>query len=379
LSRSTSKASLIKKRPHYLFSIVFAGVLMCAGLIGTRSPAFAEPFSHLPTIDVYPTVSWATGNDEYGSPGGPDPCNNYFLPGQCPDGMGSQFGGNGITSPNAGDASGGLRSGVVDVNAVVSIPLFKGLAFQYEHDRAAGIDTTIGRVTGAYSNPLTGHNQPTNTYIYPASSNDIVDTFRLSYSGIKGVGVTVGSFYRSRHDNEATNDPTNLAPADWHEQFINLSYTAAPIQSLNGLTLGAYIDGEYNKHHVSGNPNISPYAPANNGSGLQSAAYAGYSDTDGKGRYGLNYGFNANLPINHHFSVFGSWSKGAFDFFDNSPLPFYYIIDDVGINKSFNKYLSLTADTNNLTQYNLGGVPFLAPNTIHRVYFDVSLDIHIAQ
>jgi hypothetical protein len=377
LSRTTPFASFFKRRRQYLFSIVCTGLLLCAGLLGTHTSALADQISHIPSVDVYPTVSWATGNDEYGSPGGPDPCNNYFLPGACPDGFGSLTGGDGITNPNAGDASGGLRAGVLDVNVVVTVPLLKGLAFQYEHDRAAGIDTTIGRVTGQYANPLTGHNTPTNTYIYPASNNDIVDTFRLSYSGIKGVGVTLGSFYRFRHDNAATNDPSNLAPADWHEQFLSLSYTTPAIEALNGLTVGANVDGEYNKHHVSGDPSISPYAAANDGSGLQSAAYAGYSDTDGKARYGLNYGFNANLPINHSFAIFGSWQKGAFDFFDNSPVPFYYIIDDVGILKKFNKVLTLTADTNNLTQYNLGGVPFYVPNTIHRVYFDVALDIHL--
>jgi hypothetical protein len=339
-------------------------MLLCAGLFSGARPALADTFSHLPTIDLYPTVNWATGNDEYGSPGGPDPLNNFGPPN-----------GN-IASPSAGNASGGARSGVLDVNAVISIPVFKGLTFQYEHDRAAGIDTTIGRVTG--STVVNGHNVATNSYIYPSSSNDIVDTFRLSYSGIKGVGVTLGSFYRFRHDNEATNDPRNLAPADWHEQFLNIGYTAPAIAALNGLTLGAYVDGEYNKHHVSGNPNVSPYDPSNDGSGLQGAAFAGYSDTDGKARYGVNYGFNGNLPVNHGVALFGSWAKGAFDFFDNSPVPFYYIITDVGIVKRFNQTLSLSADTNNLVQYNLGGVPFVPPNTIHRVYFDIALDIHLA-
>jgi hypothetical protein len=337
---------------------------MFAGIFAHATPALADTFSHLPTVDIYPTVNWATGNDEYGSPGGPDPLNNYGPP------IGN------IASPSAGNAAGGAVNGRLDFNAVVSVPLLKGLAFQYEHDRAAGIDTTIGRVTG--TTVVNGHNVANNEYIYPASNNDIVDTFRLSYTGIKGVGFTVGSFYRFRHDNTATNDPTNLAPADWHEQFANLSYTAPPIAALNGLTLGAYVDGEYNLHHVSGDPNISPYAAANDGSGLQSAAEAGYSDYTGKPRFGVNYGFNGNLPFNHKFALFGSWSKGAFDFFDNSPVPFYYVITDIGISKSFNKTLSLTADTNNLVQYNLGGVPFIAPNTIHRVYFDIALDIHLA-
>ncbi len=343
------------RRPRYLFSLACAGMLLCAGLFGTYAPASADSFSHLPTIDIYPTVNYATGNDEYGSPGGPDPTNNFGPP------VGN------IGSPSAGNASGGTRPGKLDINAVISIPLLRGLAFQYEHDRAAGIDTTIGRVTNSAGK-----------YIYPATSNDIVDTFRLSYTGIKGVGVTLNSFYRFRHDNEATNDPTNLTPADWHEQNLDLSYTAPPIAALNGFTLGVGATFEYNKHHVSGNPNVSPFDPSNAGSGLAGAAGAGYADKDGSKRYGINYGVSGNLPINHGVALFGSTRYGAFDFFDNSPVPFYYVIDDVGIYKKFNKTLALTGDLNNLTQINRGGVPFVYPNTIHRIYFAIALDIHLA-
>lgn len=338
---------------------------MCAGILGTRTPALADSFSHLPTIDVYPTVNYATGNDEYGSPGGPDPCNNYRLPvGTCPntfaDGSGS-----GIESPSAGNAAGGTRPGKLDINAVISIPLVKNLAFQYEHDRAAGIDTTIGRVTNGFRN--------NNQYIYPASSNDIVDTFRLSYTGIKGVGVTVGTFYRFRHDNPATNDVASNGgqPADWHEQFVTLSYTLPPIAALNGFTLGISGTGESNKHHASAQYLQDLANKCATGFGC-------YTDEDGKTRTGVNYGVNANLPINKSFSIFGSASYGAFDWFDNAPVPFYYDIIDVGINKKFNQVLSLSADLNNLTQQNLGGWPFASPNTIHRIYFAISLDIHLA-
>jgi hypothetical protein len=324
---------------------------MCAALF-TQSPASADStFSHLPTIDVYPTVNFATGNDEYGSPGGPDPLNNYGPP------IGN------ILSPSAGNAAGGTRPGKLDINAVITVPLVKGVNFQYEHDRAAGIDTTIGRVTQGYRNG--------NQYIYPATSNDIVDAFRLNYSGIKGVGVTLASQYRFRHDNEATDDPLNLAPADWHQQSLTLSYTAPAIAALNGLTVGISGTGVYNKHHAS----------ASYLAGLANDCATGfgcYSDSDGKTRTGLNYGVNANLPINHGFAIYGSASYGAFDYFDNAPLPFFYDIIDVGIYKKLNSVLSLTADLNNLTQQNNGSWPFEAPNTIHRIYFAIALDIHLA-
>jgi hypothetical protein len=333
---------------------------MCAAIFGTHAPASADTFSHLPTIDLYPTVSWATGNDEYGSPGGPDPCNNYILPaGSCPNATSAAV----ITSPNAGDASGSAREGVVDVNAVVTIPIVKNVAFQYEHDRAAGIDTTIGRVTQGFRNG--------NLYIYPASSNDIVDAFRLNFSGIKGFGVSLATQYRFRHDNQATADPLNLSPADWHQQSLTISYTTPAIAALNGLTVGVSGSGIHNLHHASATYLAGLTSMCANGDGC-------YTDSDGKTRYGMNYGVNANLPINHGFAIYGSASYGAFDYFDNAPLPFYYAIIDVGIYKKLNQVLSLTGDLNNLTQENNGSWPFTAPNTIHRIYFALALDIHLA-
>jgi hypothetical protein len=242
------------------------------------------------------------------------------------------------------------------------------------HNRGGGIDTTIGRVTGSVTTGVVlpngsvvgGGRLPTNQYIYPASNNDIKDTFQLNYSGIKGIGVSVGTFYRFRHDNPATADAATNGgtPADWHEQFVSLSYTSPAFAALNGATVGISGTYNYNKHHVSA-------------IGLQEEEQAGFSDSDGKIRTGVNYGVNANLPFNHGFNLFGSASYGAFDFFDNSPVPFYYDIIDVGINKRFNQVFSLTADLNNLTQQNLGGWPFISPNTIHRIYFAITGDVHI--
>jgi len=337
---------------------------MCAGVFGTYAPASADTFSHLPTIDLYPTINYATGNDEYGSPGGPDPLNNYGPP------IGD------ILSPSAGNAAGGTRPGKLDVNGVITIPLVKGLNFQYEHDRAAGIDTTIGRVTSA-PNPLTGQQ----TVIYPGTSNDIADTYRLNYSGIKGVGVTLATFYRFRHDNPATNDVASNggAPADWHQQTLTVGYTAPAIAALNGLTIGVSGTLVHNKHHASANY-LANLAATNatllaDGNPFHQTLF---TDSDGKTRTGVNYGVNANLPINHSFALFGSASYGAFDYFDNAPVPFFYDIIDVGISKQFNKVLSLTADLNNLTQIHLEGSPFYAPNTIHRIYFAIALGIHLA-
>lgn len=250
----------------------------------------------------------------------------------------------------------------MDLNAVISFPIVRNLALQYEHDRAGGIDTTIGRVTNA-----------AHQYIYPASQNDIIDTVRLAYTGLRGVSITGGEFYRYQHNNYGTTDPQPanteiVGPQDWHEWFLTLGYATRPIDALNGLTLGAAVTGEYNRHFVI--PSV-----------LATEAAAGFSDSSGGTRYGANYGFNANLPIDrrHKFTLFGSWSDGAFDFFDNNPVPFSYIIVDTGITKQLNKTLSITADVNNLTQINNGSWPFAAPNAIHRVYLAIAADIHLAR
>lgn len=326
-------------------------VLSCqfATLFVMRAPASAEGFSRLPTIDLYPTTTFATGNDEYGSPGGPDPSNVYGAP------IGS------IASPSAGNSSGGPVQGRVDLNAVISLPIFRGLALQFEHDRAGGIDTTIGRVTNA-----------AHQYIYPASQNDIVDTVRLVYSRISHVSLSGGEFYRYQHNNYGTTDPQpantiTVGPQDWHEWFLTAGFTSSPIAALNGATFGAQVTGEYNRHFVV--PSV-----------LATEAAAGFNDSSGRTRFGANYGFNANVPVDrrHGFSVFGSWSDGGFDYFDNNPVPFYYIIVDAGLTKRFSQTLSLTADVNNLTQINNGSWPFIAPNAIHRVYLSIAADIHLA-
>jgi hypothetical protein len=123
---------------------------------------------------------------------------------------------------------------------------------------------------------------------------------------------------------------------------------------------------------------VSANQLATNATACASGVGTCFTDSDGKTRNNVNYGVNANLPINHGFALFGSASYGAFDYFDNAPVPFYYDIIDVGIYKKFNQVLSLTADLNNLTQIHLEGSPFTPPNTIHRIYFAIALDIHIA-
>ena len=131
------------------------------------------------------------------------------------------------------------------------------------------------------------------------------------------------------------------------------------------MTIGVTGRGTYNLHHTS--EAFRAFEAAN-----------GLLDKNGRPQFGVNYGVNANIPINSGLSLFGSFSFGAFDFFDNSAHTFYYDISDFGLNKKINKYLSLNADVNNLVQQHLENfVPFSYPNSIHRVYLSTGLDIHL--
>ncbi len=279
--------------------------------------------SYIPTIDIFPTATFATGEDAFVAPG----------------------------------ADLGFVNGDVKFNGVFSQPLLNHLAFQYEYDRAAGIDTTIGSIGFT----------PGGERIPGGTSNDLINEFRLAYSQPQ-VGVILGHYYRYRvccpnvGDNSATG---TLTPADWHATYLQLGLTSPKIAAVNGATIGVTARETYNLHHNS--PAYQEFEAAN---GLQ--------DKNGVARFGLNYGVNANIPINSGFSLFGSFSTGAFDFFDNQANPYYYDISDFGFSKRINRFLSFNADINNLVQVHLeNNNPFVYPNTIHRVYLAGALDIHL--
>ena len=308
----------LKGRTVTLSSAVFFAVIVLIA-----QPAKADPSKSIPTIDLYPTLTWAIGKDEHGVPSAP---------------------------------AGGRARGTPEIDFAITQPLFHGLSFQYAHVRGRGIDSTLGSVATASGKIV---NIPTN--------RDVQDFFRLQYTGIRNVSITAGYFYRSSHDNMATNDPKNLTPRASHVAYLLAAYTTPPIEGLNGATFGAAVQLNENKHHVSR-------------AGLAAEKAAGFSDFDGKIRYGAIYSLNANFPLDRRkgLSAFASWGNGAFDYFDNSPVPYYYYITDVGLTKRFSNTFSLTADVNNLVQHNNAGWPFAAPNTIHRVYFALTAHIHIA-
>ena len=300
-----------------------------AGLLTTSAGASADikAPSYIPTIDIFPTATFVTGEDAHGLPGA------FGAPGGLP-----------------------LVEGDVKFNGVFSQPLLNHLAFQYEYDRASGIDNSIGNITNQLGTQVVG-----------GTSNDIINEFRLAYSQPQ-IGVILGHYYRFRNccPNTAQAGDPNNSPIDWHATYLQVGLTTPKIKALNGATLGVTERTTYNLHHVTADR-------------IAALAALGIPDRDGRARFAVNYGANINVPVNSGFSLFASYSFGAFDFFDNiAPYPFYYDISDFGFTKKINKYLSATADVNNLVQQNLSnGVPFTYPNAIHRIYLATGLDIHL--
>jgi hypothetical protein len=311
-----------------------SSVAAVVGILSASAAASADILapSYIPTIDIYPQATFVTGEDAFGAPGG-----KPFV------------------------------NGDIQFNGVFSEPLLKHLAFQYEHDRGSGINNTIGNIGQQLSPTLITPGLPAknNNQIIGGSSNDIINEFRVAYSQPE-IGIVAGYYYRYRFCCPNTADPTNLEPADWHATYLQLGLTTPAIKALNGTTLGVTGRGTYNLHHTS-----VPFQEFEAANGLL--------DKNGKPQFGVNYGANINVPINSGLSLFGSWSFGAFDFFDNAAHIFYYDISDFGLNKKINKYLSFSADVNNLVQQHLeNDVPFTYPNTIHRIYLSTGLDIHLA-
>ncbi len=318
------------------------GVAVVVGMLSASAGASADILapSYIPTLDIYPTATFSTGEDAFGNNTNPGTSGN--LP---------------------------FVNGDVKFNGVFSEPLLKHLAFQFEYDRASGIDNTIGTIGAQLGPPNLGLPGKSANNIIGGTSNDIVQEYRIAYSQPQ-IGVILGHYYRYRTCCPNTNDSSltsgTASPSDWHATYLQLGLTTPAIKALGGMTIGVTGRGTYNLHHTS--IAYREFEAAN-----------GLADKNGRPQFGVNYGVNANIPINSGFSLFGSYSFGAFDFFDNSPHPFYYDISDFGFNKKINKYLSFSADINNLVQQHLENlVPFTYPNTIHRIYLATGLDIHIA-
>ena len=292
-----------------------------AGLLGTLAVASAGTIDYTPSLDITPTATFAVGDDEkvVGGPG-----SNPF------------------------------QNGDVKFDFIFTQPLAKGVNFQFEQNRTAGYDVTLGAAA------IGGKT------IYPGSINDVFNELRLNY-GAKNIGVTLGNNYRWRQCCPNAGQNGNDTPTVWRGTFLALNLSTNPIKALNGTTFTLTAHQTYNLWH-------------------NSRAYQAFQAADGlpvngnKARFPFWAGLSASVPINSGLSIYGFFASGAFDYFDNSSSPYYYDLADIGLVKSVNKYITFIASIDSLSQqHRERDNPFPQPNGIHRAYLATALRFHLGK
>lgn len=203
--------------------------------------------------------------------------------------------------------------------------------------------------------------------IYPGSINDIINEFRVGYSATKNVELTLGTNYRWRECCPNAGQVENLTPTTWHGTYLQLAFSTDPIKALNGTTFTLTSHATYNLWHNS--PTYQAFKAAN-----------GLPVNGNKARFPFWAGLTAAVPINSGPAVYGFDGIGAFDYFDNSISPYYYVFADFGLVKTFNKYVTFVASVNSLSKQHLErDNPFPVPNALHRAYLATSLRFHLGK
>ncbi|HTJ27131.1 MAG TPA: hypothetical protein VMA36_13310 [Candidatus Limnocylindria bacterium] len=286
---------------------------LVAVLVSTPAPAFAG--LEVPTVDLQFILTHAAGGDETSQPGN------------------SRIDGN------------------VRVQGSVTEAVGNNVSFSYDHFTGGALETTIGRAIA-----------PDGTPIINGSIHDIVDDFRVDAT-MHQAYAEAGYFYRQRACCPGMTDPTNLAPADWHETYLTLGYDTIPVAALHGTVFNYSITGHLVPHHVT-----EAYL-----AGLP----AGFTDNNHvETGISQSAGLMTPVDVRHKLFVGGSYGWGAMDYFDNAPFPFYYVNVNLVARKVVNKYLSFTGVLNNLAQRNQG-YPFASPQGIHRVFYTLTADVKI--
>jgi hypothetical protein len=292
-------------------------VALCASLVDRPLPALAD--SHIPSIDVIPMLVIDTSGFLASPPGNP------LLP----------------------------AGGELDLNGTVTVPLFDGITFAYDHVTNGLIRNTLPRV----ATPGVGLTSPGLTY------RDYIENFRLDASVLHGVGVEVGSGYRHRVCCPATAQGGTA----YHDNYLNLNYTTPAVKELNGATFTYGVTGHQSPHKVSLANGAVPFALA------QAAGTTG-NET------GITQAATLAIPINNGLSVSGTYTWGAFNYFIDAPIPYAYGIWIVNVTKKVDKHLSLGANIDNFEQRSQG-YPFgpIGNGGINGASVNIYADIHIGK
>lgn len=251
----------------------------------------ASASTHLPTISIQPTLIYATSDNIHPAP--------YVAP----------------------------VNGNLVLNGSITFPIIAGATISYDHYTNGLIYGTIPRIIsgGKYVNS-------------PLEFRDLVDTFRLDAPLFKGVGAELGTAYRHRTCCPGDTDPTNSNPTFYHDNYLGLNYTSPAFAVLHGTRFIYGITGHASPHN------------SDNAAAVAASVAAGYSAK--RTQYGITQAITAAIPVDpkHGFSVAGTYTWGAFNYFSNLVYPLYYGIYIVNMTKRVNKYVDIVANLDNFVQ-----------------------------
>jgi len=210
------------------------------------------------------------------------------------------------------------------------------------------VDHTLGRAP----NPTT------------AVVDDIFDDYRLNLNSNKRLNFALGYYYRHRQCCPGDNSAGNLTPSKERQAYLEANYIFPKIRFLNGGVIALNARDSLEIHHVSATAATLAANPQLSDNGTRTMPSGGASLT---------------IPVNRKagVSVFTSYSY-QFDYFDYSPIVWWYNVVDFGFTKKFNKNFSMRFDNNNLVQHKQG-YPFQGENALHRAKFVLSADLHLGR
>jgi hypothetical protein len=310
---------MFKMKPRGLWSAAACLVAVAA----LCSPDAARADDHLPIIDIQPVTTFAGAGGIKDTP-----------------------------------ATGPIQNGNINIAGVVTIPVAKGLSLSY-----------IRTINGVYNNTFAPVILPLATAVggpgttYPGNYNDVVENYQFD-EHFKRFNLEGGFSTRHRMCCPASGDPNQLASTEWHQVFLGLTYSTPSISFLDHGLFVLNITGH------SANHNPPPGA-------LEFEQFVSPGVVDvGKREYGTTQAATFVLPLNHGFSTTGTYTWGAFDYFENYPYPLNYGIWVFTANKSFNKYFGLELREANLWQRPNQNTPFPG-NAIHVVDWSIIADFHL--
>ncbi|GAC1613435.1 MAG: hypothetical protein NVS4B5_00460 [Vulcanimicrobiaceae bacterium] len=301
------------KRLRFGFSCLLVGAIFALG-----RPVAVRAESHIPSFDITPIVIYGTSENITQTPGVP------------------------------------LVDGNVNLNFSAHVPIVRHVVLSYDH-------FTNGLIFGTIPRIASGGSFVRNVLDF----RDFVDAFRLDAAIGKGFNVEVGSAYRHRVCCPADSDPGNPSPNFYHDNYLGFTYATPPFAALHGTQLIYNITGHSSPHN------------SDTAAAVAAAAAAGYADPK-RTEFGITQAATLAVPIDarHGFSAAGTFTWGAFNYFSNTPIPIYYDITILSVNKSVNKYLSLTASVDNFVQ-RPQGYPFERTSGLNGSSLNLSANVHL--